>query len=227
MMLVSVALAASVAAGQPAAQSAPPNVPDWSQGKNRGSASSIEFYQGLADCVAYRWPALGGAFVVARPGSAQETEALGTLKREAGFCVASGQVRLERHWLRGVVAEQLLKRKSPLPRPPWLSGGESPDALQAKLRAAYSGNRPNGLDRRDLAMRAAAHCTVGDGRPLVEALLGADPGSHTEMRALTQLNPTLSKCLTRGAIRTMGAPSVRAYLAEAVYWRRALEGVAQ
>lgn len=230
MMLVNLVLAASVAAGQPVARPAVQpgvtNVPDWSQGKNRGKTFSIEFYAGLADCIAYRWPALGGAVVAALPDSGQETEALGALSKEARFCVVSGRVRLERHWFRGAIAERLLKKKSPLSRPLWLSGGESPGALQAKLRSAYSGKRPNALDRRDLAMRAASYCTVGESRPLVETLLGTDPGSRPEMRTLTQLNPTLSNCLTRGAIRTMEAPSVRAYLAEALYWRRAIEGVA-
>ena len=49
------------------------------------------------------------------------------------YDVFSGRVRLQHHWLRGAIAEQLLKRKAPLPKPAWLSGGESAEAWRSVL----------------------------------------------------------------------------------------------
>jgi hypothetical protein len=227
MMVLSVALAAGLAAGQPAPPAQAATLPDWSRGKNNGATFATEFYTGFADCVVYRWPALGGAFVASLPGSDEETKALDALTGEAGFCLAGGQVKLERHRLRGAIAEQLLKRKAPLPRPRWLSGGESSVALRAKLLAAYPGQQPGPLSRHHLALRTAAYCTMGESRPLVEALLTTEPNSRTEGRALTELNPTLSSCLRGGRFGGMIAPSIRAYLAESLFWRRALEGTDQ
>jgi hypothetical protein len=226
MMMLSLVLAAGVAAEKPAAEAAPANVPDWSRSETHGSSFNIEFYKRFADCIVYRWSPLGGAYVAALPGSSQEEAALDALLEQARVCVFSGRVRLQHHWLRGAIAEQLLKRKAPLPKPAWLSGGESAEAFRTKLRSAYSADRPTVLDWRDMTLRVTAHCTLGESRPLVEALLRTEPGSRPERAALTQLSPTLSRCVKGGAMRAMGAPSVRAYLAEALYWRRALEGVA-
>jgi len=223
-LVIAAALAGGAPAGAGAATSA--NLPDWSRGRNRGSDLNIEFYKRFADCIAYRWPGLGGAVVAARPGSAEEQEAMDALGMEAGFCVFSGRVRIEHHWFRGAIAEQLLRRKGPLPKPQWLSGSETAEALRAKLRAAYSGDRPNAVDRRDLTLRVAAHCTVRDSRALVEALLRTDAGSRSERAALVALDPVLSRCIAGGDMRDLMAPSLRAYLAEALYWQRAVGGTA-
>jgi hypothetical protein len=227
-MLLAMTLAVSVAGSAPPAtpSAAPANVPDWSRGRNRGSDVNIEFYRRFADCIAYRWPALGEAVVAALPGSKEEEDAMHGLGAEAGFCLFSGRVRLENHWLRGAIAEQLLRRKRSLLRPSWLNGREAPQALRAKFIGAYGGRPLKPVDSRDVALRIAAHCAVGESRPLVEALMRTAAASRLERQALTQLNPTLSRCVAARDISAMGAAPLRAYLAEALYWRRALEGAA-
>jgi hypothetical protein len=204
--------------------SAAANVPDWSLGKNSGSDIESEYFHGLAGCIVDRWPDNAAALVVSFPDSAEQHAVAEKLMENAGLCVFSGQIRMQPSRLRGAIAEALLKKGHKPLRAAWLSAGETPDSLLAKLSHGHMRLSPQLL--RALTGRVAAFCAVREKRPLVEALLRTPTGSRKEQAALMSLNPTLSRCLGLRLMRFEIAGAVRAYLAEALYWQRGVEGAA-
>jgi len=201
------------------------NVPDWRQGRYRGSFIETEYFEGFSRCVALRWPDKAQALLATFPDTPEQHKAAEALMSDAGICLFGGRMAMQAARLRGSLAEALLKMGRTSPAPAWLSGVKTGNGLIAKLLGRSS--RPPGETlKREWSSRGAAYCTVLESRPLVEALFRTGAGSAAEQSALIALNPTLSGCLGRRTIDFETIASVRAYLAEALYWQRGLEGSA-
>jgi hypothetical protein len=222
------ALAPSGASAQSAAggTAAAGNVPDWRQGRYRGSFIETEYFEGFSRCVALRWPDKAEALLATVPNSREQSATAEALMSNAGVCLFGGYMRMQPARLRGSIAEALIKMGRTAPAPAWLSGVRTGNGLIATLLQRYSNAHPGESLKRELSGRGAAYCTVQESRPLVEALFRTASGSVAEQAALIALNPTLSGCLGRRTIVFETIGSVRAYLAEALYWQRGLEGSA-
>jgi hypothetical protein len=199
------------------------NVPDWSLGRNRGSDPDIEYFQGFARCIVGRWPEEAEALLESLPGSKAQSEVAQALMEEASACAGSGEIRMKAPRLRGAIAEALMKKGRTPRAPSWLSASDTGNSLIAKLWTGPEKGQSEAQRMRELSGRGAAYCAARESRPAAEALLRTGPGSRDEQAALMALNPALSRCLGRRNMRFEMAPSVRAYLAEALYWQRGLE----
>ena len=218
------ALAAAAPGSAPSAPAAP-RIPDWSGSRYGANSFDARFYDGLAQCLAARWPGRAQAILATLPDSPPQRAAVTSLLADGGQCVFWGRVKLKVHRLRGALAEALLRQGHVLPQgAPWLVGNETSGTFGRALLAAYSGRALDQEERSDLLGRRVAYCTVQKDAALVEDLLRKPPSSRQEPSALGRLDPTLSACLPAGLPLNIGLSSMRAYLAEALYWRRSLEG---
>ena len=214
--------AARLAEGEAAAAG---NGHDWSQGRYRGSFIETEYFEGFSRCVALRWPEKAQALLATVPNSREQYATAEALMSNAGICLFGGKMTMKPARLRGAIAEALMKMGRTSQAPAWLSGIRTGNGLIAAL-LQRSSTRPGEPWKRELSGRGAAYCSVLESRPLVEALFRTGAGSAAEQSALMALNPTLSRCLGRRTIDFETIASVRAYLAEALYWQRGLEGSA-
>jgi hypothetical protein len=218
--LAAIALAAAAFLPSPAPAG---RIPDWS--KLNGGSIEVRFLNGLGRCAVIYWPERAEAFVLAPPDSQAEAKIFSIFADNAGFCVYAGNVRIPFHRLRGAVAEALVRRGRAPARPvDFLSGDETHDSFVGKLVAARQGKPLDLQDRRDLIGRWVAYCAVKASPAQAEAVLATEPRSRQEPKALAGLNSTFSGCLRNDQLLPVSAPSMRGYLAEALYWRRSMKG---
>ena len=237
MRLVALALALAACVGQhaPAAAQAKQqkgaalsNVPHWGRAKPTGQTTEIELPQVFAECVVTYWPKFGEALLATVPESEDERKAAERLTKDAGICLRRGADTLKAHQVRGAIAEVLLRSDgrplSDIAAP--FSPRETPASFVRKISAGNSKRASDADARTGAVARWAAYCAVRKNSSAVQSLLKTQAGSGEELASLDQLNQTLSGCLTGGQKLDATVRSIRAHLAEALYWHRLANGSA-
>lgn len=210
-----------------AAQETSSQIPNWLSAKYRGNSMDVRFFHGFAECVTRYWPGGAEALLLTLPDSEAEVTEARRMAEKASICIFSGSVRLVVYRVRGAFAEALLQGQlssAGLNAPFGLD--ESRRSFSAKLPPVGEGGLDRGERGAYLTAGWAAYCTVQKDRAAVERLFRTKPSSAQEGKVLVSLNPIFLSCLSTSERLFVTAASMRAFLAQALFWRRVSEGSA-
>lgn len=173
----------------------------------------------MARCVVLRSRARAEFLLAAPPRSAAEAGVMRSLNRVRSECLqvvtqSYDTIRLQFAipLLRGALARELYRQRFP---------GGPPVAVAGLSVPLITANAPN-LPQAVSVSYDVAQCVAAAAPGKVHDVVLADVGSEAEPRALRELIPSFSACMTQGSTLTSDPATLRAYLAEALYdWARA------
>lgn len=183
-------------------------------GADKETARTVQRMHEYGRCVVDNSPSDSRRVLARAPGSREERSllhAISILKCLNGHGGLE-QIDFQPEWLRGLVAEEVLRRDRAGER---VRGSDRMAPFTGLTAADIAALDEKG--RRTLRGLDFAQCVEAAAPKAVEQLLATEPTSAEEGRAFGALVPYLGPCLPSGAEASIVRPQLRGFLAEAAY----------
>lgn len=172
-------------------------------------AQSDRIFREALACVVKQEPKRSRALLSTAPGSEDETKASFGFESLIEECATSVPgISFSLPLLRGGIAEIFYHEEFP-------GGLAATNPLEGSAAAWVEPRLDRGSDQASALTHAAARCLVASQSTLARRLLATEPLSDAEAQVVSEIQPFLGPCLSKGVKFTVNRQTLRALLAEA------------